>query len=212
MKRINVRDLPIAENVCEQVLREVEKQPAWSLAHVTMNPLAAPLLHRHQRLGEIYVVTKGYGELGTLLPQSAGSWRPVAPGSVCGIPAGVAHQLRNKSLSHLEHLVISWPPFDPADVQVLTGQSLAEAVQPFWLPTPEDCFDGAKIVSYKPDPFDLSVAFGSVLNNPVRHKRPHYHEKTTEFVYVVSGRGFIWIEGKLLMLIFFFFLFLFKKI
>jgi|SRR3989344_344124 len=63
MTKINIRDLPTAVNICEQVLREVEKQPQWSMAHVVMNPLAASLLHDHETTTEIYVITKGYGEL-----------------------------------------------------------------------------------------------------------------------------------------------------
>ncbi len=38
---------------------------------------------------------------------------------------------------------------------------------------------------------DLSVAFGMCTNDPKRHKEAHYHKKTTEWIYVVEGKGSI---------------------
>ena len=55
----------------------------------------------------------------------------------------------------------------------------------------QECFDGARILSYAFPHLDLSVAFGWVINDPARHKQPHYHKKITEFVFVVEGKGFI---------------------
>ncbi len=61
MAILNVKTLPVAANVCGQVLREVEKQPAWSMAHVVMNPLASSLWHQHEKTAEIYVILRDYG-------------------------------------------------------------------------------------------------------------------------------------------------------
>lgn len=191
MAKLNVKDLPIAVNVCEQVLREVEKQPKWSMAHVIMNPMAASLLHNHQRMTEIYVITKGYGELGIGTPEPDGCYHQVVTGSAYEIPVGVPHMLRNKSSGHLEHLVFALPPFDPADVHLLGGKQLAEDVRPLSLPEVQECFDGAKILSYAFPHLDLSIAFGWVINDPARRKEAHYHKKITEFVFVVEGKGFI---------------------
>jgi len=191
MTQLNVRDLPIAVNVCEQVLREVEKQPTWSMAHVIMNPMASSLLHNHQRITEIYVITKGYGELGLGIPEPNGSYRQVAAGSVYEIPVGIPHMLRNRGSGHLEHLVFALPPFDPSDVYLLEEKHLAEEVHALSLPDVQDCFDGAKILSYAFPHLELSIAFGWVINDPARRKQPHYHKKITEFVYVVEGTGFI---------------------
>ena len=194
MTQLNVKDLLIAVNVCEQILREVETQPTWSLAHVIMNPMAASLLHNHQRMTEIYVITKGYGELGLGTPERNGSYRQVAAGSAYEIPIDVPHMLRNKSSGHLEHLVFALPPFDPADVHLLGEKRLAEEVRPLSLPEVQECFDGAKILSYAFQHLDLSIAFGWVINDPARRKQPHYHKKITEFVFVVEGKGFIEID------------------
>ncbi len=191
MTKLNVIDFPIVANVCEQVLREVEKQPTWSMAHVTMNPMAASLLHKHQRMTEIYVITKGCGELGLGTPNPNGSYRQVAAGSVCEIPVGVPHMLRNRSSGHLEHLVFALPPFDPVDVHLLDDMSFAEDVHPLSLPEMQECFDGAKIISYPFPDLGLGIAFGRVINDPARRKQPHYHKKTTEFIFVVEGKGFI---------------------
>lgn len=190
MQRMNIRDLPLALNVCEQVLREVARWSAWSLAHVIMNPLAQSVLHNHKRMTEIYIITKGYGELG-LGSEQDGAYHQVAAGSVFEIPLGVPHMLRNCSSGHLEHLVLALPPFDPSDVYLLADQRLPEKVSPLSLPAVQDCFDEAKIIPYDFSHLDLSVAFGWVINDPARRKQPHYHEETTEFVYVVEGRGFI---------------------
>lgn len=191
MSKINVKDLPIAVNVCEQVLREVEKEPNWSMAHVIMNPMATSLLHEHHRMTEIYVVTKGYGELGIGIPGPDGCYHQVTAGSVYEIPVGVPHMLRNKSSGHLEHLVFALPPFDPTDVHLLGEKRLAEDVRPLSLPAVQECFDGAKIIPYAFPHLDLSIVFGWVINDPARRKKPHYHKKTTEFIYVVEGEGFI---------------------
>lgn len=189
-KKVSVRDLPIAVNVCEQVLREVEKQPEWSMAHVIMNPLASSLLHKHQQMTEIYVVTKGYGELGIGISEPGGFYRQVAAGSVYEIRAGLPHILHNKGAGHLEHLVLALPPFDPSDVHLLGEKDLIGHTFPLCLPKVEDCFDGAKILSY-PLSRNLSIAFGRVINDPTRWKQPHYHKKITEYIYVVEGKGFI---------------------
>lgn len=194
MIKLSVKDLPIAVNVCEQVLREVEKQPKWSMAHVIMNPMAASLLHNHQRMTEIYVITKGYGELGVGIPEPDGCYHQVVAGSAYEIPVGVPHMLRNKSSGHLEHLVFALPPFDPADVHLLGEKRLADDVRPLSLPEVQECFDGAKILSYAFPHLDLSIAFGWVINDPARRKQPHYHKKITEFVFVVEGKGFIEID------------------
>jgi mannose-6-phosphate isomerase-like protein (cupin superfamily) len=194
MTKLNVKDLPIAVNVCEQILREVEKQPRWSTAHVIMNTMAASLLHSHQRMTEIYVITKGYGELGLGAPEPDGCYHQVVAGSAYEIPVGVPHMLRNKSSGHLEHLVFASPPFDPNDVRLFGEKRLAEDVCPLSLPEVQECFDGARILSYAFPHLGLSIAFGCVINDPARRKQPHYHKKITEFVSIVEGKGFIEID------------------
>lgn len=196
MEIINVKDLPVAENVCAQVLREVEKQPQWSLAHVTMNPLATSLLQNHHRMNEVYVTTKGFGRLGLApLGQVSWSYREVTAGSVHEIRSVVPHLLQNKSSSHLEHLVFALPSFDPADVHLLEPKNLPEITHPLSLPEPQDCFDGARIIPYAYPDLDLSIAFGWVINDITRQKKPHYHQETWEFAYVVEGKGFIHDNG-----------------
>lgn len=194
MKRVNVQDLPVAVNVCEQVLREVEKQSEWSMAHVIMNPFASSLLHDHQKMTELYVITKGYGVLGTWNTEEYGSgtYRQVVAGSVHEIRAHTAHLLYNKSAGHLEHLVFTVPSFLSADVHLLERKRyFAVQMQALQLPEVQDCFDGAKILSYAFPHLDLSIAFGWVITDPTRWKQPHYHGKITECIYVVSGEGFI---------------------
>jgi mannose-6-phosphate isomerase-like protein (cupin superfamily) len=191
----NVRDIPIAVNICEQVLREVEKQPAWSMAHVIMNPLAASFSHNHEGMTEIYVVTKGYGELESGALGMVKKRYPVVAGSVHKISVGVSHMLRNKSAGHLEHLVFAFPPFDPEDVHLLQEKHVEVRTRSLFLPKTQDCFDGAKILSYAFPRLDMSIAFGWVINDLARRKQPHYHKKITEWVFVVEGRGYVRLNG-----------------
>lgn len=195
MIKMNVMDLPIAVNVCEQVLREVEKQPAWSMAHVIMNPLAESLPHKHKRMTEIYVITKGFGELESGAPGMVKERFPMVAGSAHEILAGASHMLRNKSAGHLEHLVFAFPPFDPEDVHLLQEKQTDARTRSLFLPEVQDCFDGAKIIPYVFPRLDLSTAFGWVINDPMRRKKPHYHKKITEWVFVVEGRGFVAVDG-----------------
>jgi mannose-6-phosphate isomerase-like protein (cupin superfamily) len=190
MRKQNVKDLPIAANVCEQVLREVERTPEWSMAHVIMNPLAASLLHNHRTMKEIYIITKGYGELWLGGPEIGYNYQAAA-GRVFEIQPGIQHLLRNKSGGHLEHLVFALPPFDPADVQILGEKDLMGEKCSLYLPEVQDCFDGARILSYPFPQDNLSIAFGWVINDPQRRKKPHYHQKITERIFVVEGKGFI---------------------
>jgi mannose-6-phosphate isomerase-like protein (cupin superfamily) len=190
----NVRDLPIAANVCAQVLREVEKQPKWSMAHVIMNPMAESLPHKHEAMTEIYVVAKGYGELESGALGMVKERYPVVAGSVHEIQ-GASHMLRNKSAGHLEHLVFAFPPFDSGDVHLLQEKHIDARTRSLFLPEVQDCFDGAKILSYTFSRLNMSIAFGWVINDPGRHKQPHYHKKITEWVFVVEGKGFVAIDG-----------------
>ncbi|HEY9788100.1 MAG TPA: cupin domain-containing protein [Candidatus Obscuribacterales bacterium] len=192
-KIIDVRTLPLAANVCEQVLREVESVEKWSMAHVVMNPFASSLAHKHKKMVEIYIITRGCGEL--LVGDELHS---VTAGSVFEIPAGIPHTLKNKGGGQLEHLVLAFPPFQPDDVILLEDEKLTcapGAAIPLSLPEETECFDGARILPYAFPQLDLSVAFGRVVNDPARHKEPHFHKKITEFMFVVEGHGLIKLNG-----------------
>lgn len=194
MAIINVKDLPVVSNICEQVLREIERTSMWSLAHVVMNPMAESILHNHSKMNEIYVITKGYGELGFGTPRLNGWANQVTAGNVFEIPLRMPHILKNKSSGHLEHLVFALPPFNPSDVHIFYENHRAEKVYSLDLPKVQDCFDGAKILSYDFPKFNMSIAFGWVVAGATINKKPHYHKEITEFIYVVEGNGFIEID------------------
>lgn len=189
--KINIPSLPLAANVCDQLLREVCRNNLWSMAHVVMNPGAFSLLHKHHRMAEVYAVTRGFGEL-VVGDQSY----EVRAGSVIHIPANTPHQFFNISATSLEHLVLAAPPFDPTDVFVAEKQGVRHPTSiPVTLPQVVECFDGAKIIPYELPALDLSFAFGWVINDPARHKKPHYHKLITEFIFVVEGKGAVEIGG-----------------
>jgi mannose-6-phosphate isomerase-like protein (cupin superfamily) len=58
-------------------------------------------------------------------------------------------------------------------------------------PEPDEAFDGAKIIAQKiiNESAQLSVAYGWTGADLVGEKEAHYHEKQTEWVYIVSGSG-----------------------
>lgn len=191
MKKVNIYELPLAFNVCDQMLRELERIPTWTMAHVLMNPKAWSLLHEHHIMQEAYIITRGSGQL--IVGESIFS---VQTGDTVWIPTHTHHKLVNTSVGSLEHLVLAAPPFDPKDVYVNEEwQDPNVTPVPFVQPLVSDCFDGAKIVAYEFDDI-VSVAFGWVINDPNRHKPAHYHKKTTEWIFVVEGEGFLELNGQ----------------
>lgn len=197
MNKLNIGELPATENVCQQILREVQKQDDWSMAHVVMNPLDNSLAHVHRGMTEIYVVVRGYGELtlGPVEDHHDGITQQVTAGSVRLIQPGRPHMLKNTSAGSLEHLVLALPPFDPDDVCLLDRVIHTEATAPAQLPEPREAIDGVLVLPYAFDDIDLSIAFGWVSRNATKGKQPHYHKDATEFVYVVEGDGCLHLDG-----------------
>src|SRR3989344_5892564 len=191
MKKMNVFDLMIAPNVCDQMLREVVRTEQMSIAHVTMNPGDSSQRHFHNKMKEVYMITRGYGALSL-----EGDTFIVMSGVCTKIEQGNVHGLQNSAMTSFEHLVLASPTFDPADVEMesvidwRSGRLIQSRLPPI-----VDCFDGAKIISYEYPGLGVSLAMGWVMNDPERRKKPHYHKKTTEWIYVVEGRGEIVVNG-----------------
>ena len=192
MKIENISRLPIDANVCNQMLRVVVRIPDWTLAHVAMNPEAQSLLHVHRKMTELYVVTRGRADL------QVGTGQPlkVRSGNVIRIDPDIPHQTLNTSLGSFQHLVLASPPFDPKDVELLPEVVMKdEHSRPdHALPERTDCFDGARIIPYNFPDLKASFAFGSVVSDPSRRKQAHYHKKTTEWILVLEGSGFVEID------------------
>src|SRR5271157_2840468 len=104
MNRTAVYELLLATNICDQLLREVDHNPSWSVAHVLMNPRAWSLLHEHHEMEEVYVITRGAGHL-----ICGDDIFTVQPGDAILIPRGVRHKLVNTGIVSLEHLVVAAP-------------------------------------------------------------------------------------------------------
>jgi len=190
MDKVNVYELPLAFNICDQLLREVDRTPSWSMAHVLMNPKAWSLLHEHHKMKEAYIITHGTGHL-----VCGDDIFVVQAGDLIWIPEYTRHKLTNTSVGRLEHLVIAAPPFDPADIHLDESWQDPDVVpQPKVQPPIDDCFDGAKIIAYELDDV-ASVAFGWVTADPTRRKPAHYHKETTEWIFVVEGQGAIEVDG-----------------
>jgi len=164
------------------------------MAHVRMLPSASSLLHFHKHMTEIYVMTRGRGKL--VLDNKHCE---IQPSDIALVSPDTHHMLKNLNdeLSPaLEHLVFAVPPFNPTDVHVVVGKKPRRLFYNV-LPAPniEDAFDGAKIMPYHFPHIDLSFAYGWVYNDQERRNPPHYHKKTREWIYVVSGRGMVELNG-----------------
>ncbi|MFA6447021.1 MAG: cupin domain-containing protein [Patescibacteria group bacterium] len=195
LTKLNVLDLPVVPNVCGQVLREVERNEKWSIAHVAMNPQAMSQMHYHEKMDEVYVILQGQGEVTKSNAEAdrirhLATTRSVTVGNVIDVPGGVIHVLSNTGYGMLEHLIIALPPFDPEDVQLLGNLApYAQKDHPIALRKPQDCFDGAKIIPYIFRDYDLSIAYGWTSLDAAKDKRPHYHKRSTEWIYVVGPHG-----------------------
>lgn len=115
----NVYDLGGVPNVCEQILREVLRLPLTSMAHVTMNKRNASLLHNHKIMEESYFILEGEGIL-----HKGDEAIEVTKGAFLSISKGVFHKLRNIGAGDLEHLIFAYPPFNPADVFLITDDKI----------------------------------------------------------------------------------------
>jgi mannose-6-phosphate isomerase-like protein (cupin superfamily) len=176
-------------NVCDQVLREVYKSEHFSVAHVEMAPGNISLPHRHAIFTEIYYILSGGGIISI-----NGQEFPVAEGNTVGLSSGAVHQLKNTGATILKHLVISNPPFDPSDVEIITEALKNEVFKiPFKAPfigkeegEPFIARDGARIFELFQSS-GLSIASGYL--KPEQRALSHFHDSSEEIYYIISGSG-----------------------
>jgi mannose-6-phosphate isomerase-like protein (cupin superfamily) len=91
-------------------IRELHHTPAQSLAEATLEPGQATQRHYHAQTEEIYLVTKGSGEL-----EVGGEMQRVRPGDAILIPPGTWHTLENNGTSELTILCMCSPPYSHDD-------------------------------------------------------------------------------------------------
>ncbi len=91
-------------------IRELHNTQAQSLAEATLEPGQATERHHHRASEEIYLVTKGSGEL-----ELDGEKRRVRPGDAVLIPPGTWHTLDNDGTSELTILCMCSPPYSHDD-------------------------------------------------------------------------------------------------
>jgi mannose-6-phosphate isomerase-like protein (cupin superfamily) len=91
-------------------IRELHHTSSQSLAEATLEPGQATQRHYHERTEEIYLVTKGSGEL-----EVDGEARRVRPGDAILIPPGAWHTLENDGTSELTILCMCAPPYSHED-------------------------------------------------------------------------------------------------
>ena len=91
-------------------IRELHHTDVQSLAEATLEPGQATDRHYHGRSEEIYLVTKGSGEL-----EVDGDTRRVRPGDAILIPPGAWHTLENDGTSELRILCCCAPPYSHDD-------------------------------------------------------------------------------------------------
>jgi mannose-6-phosphate isomerase-like protein (cupin superfamily) len=91
-------------------IRELHHTRLQSLAEATLEPAQATERHYHRATEEIYLVTKGSGEL-----EVDGERRHVRPGDAVLIPPGAWHTLENDGTSELTILCMCSPPYSDDD-------------------------------------------------------------------------------------------------
>ncbi len=91
-------------------IRELHHTQLQSLAEATLEPGQATERHYHRLTEEIYLVTKGAGEL-----EVDGETRRVRPGDAILIPPGAWHTLENDGSSELTILCMCAPPYSHDD-------------------------------------------------------------------------------------------------
>jgi len=110
---VNVASLGRAEPFVTKdgsTIRELHHTQAQSLAEATLEPGQATERHHHRLSEEIYLVTKGSGEL-----ELDGEQRHVRPGDAVLIPPGTWHTLSNDGTSELTILCMCSPPYSDDD-------------------------------------------------------------------------------------------------
>ncbi len=91
-------------------IRELHHTELQSLAEATLEPGQATERHHHRVTEEIYIVTKGSGEL-----EVDGERHRVRPGEAVLIPPAAWHTLYNDGTSELTILCMCSPPYSDDD-------------------------------------------------------------------------------------------------
>ncbi len=110
---VNLQSLDRAEPFATKdgsTIRELHHTSVQSLAEALLEPGQATQRHYHARTEEIYLVTKGSGEL-----EVDGETRRVRPGDAILIPPGAWHTLENDGTSELTVLCMCAPPYPHED-------------------------------------------------------------------------------------------------
>lgn len=188
IKLINVYDLPLVSNVCDQDLCEVIALSKVSMAHVTMKQGNVSLWHRHARMTEVYFVLTGEGIL-----YYGDKALKVMPGAYLVIPPHMPHRLKNTGPGDLEHLVFAIPAFDPTDVELLPSMPEKDVTADVfsYKKAPLTALDGALIheLMNAAERKELDVALAVGLLSAGRKAIPHYHRVSDELYYVIDGAG-----------------------
>jgi mannose-6-phosphate isomerase-like protein (cupin superfamily) len=110
---VNLRSLDRAEPFVTKdgsTIRELHHTELQSLAEATLEPGQATERHYHRATEEIYLVTKGSGEL-----ELDGESRHVRRGDAVLILPGAWHTLANEGTSELTILCMCAPPYSDDD-------------------------------------------------------------------------------------------------
>ncbi len=194
---IDVYGLLPVKNICNQILREVLSLQKVSIAHVVMNAKNISLLHKHSRTTEIYYILYGNGIL-----YHGDNASQVEDGACLIIPPETPHKLQNTEKTTLEHLVFAIPPFNPEDLFLLNELDKIKEPHPKVFDNnimPITAKDGAFIYELLSEEErrmnGVGLAEGVLM--PQRKAISHFHEKSDEVYYIISGKGKIKIRDSI---------------
>jgi mannose-6-phosphate isomerase-like protein (cupin superfamily) len=185
---INIYDLPIAANVCNQELREAFQKPEYSIAHVSMAGGNISLYHRHEKITEAYFILEGEGIL--YVDDSA---MHVQSTDYVNIEKNKGHKLKNSNKGVLEHLVIATPSFDPQDVHLLKDRNSYNSKKLNRKRERFAAYDGALVeeLNSKEERERLRIGFAYGILPPARNARTHHHNISDEVYFIIKGNGTI---------------------
>ena len=137
-------------------------------------------------MSEVYFILEGEGIL-----YHGDNALEVTKGAYQIIPPRTSHKLRNIGNSSLEHLVFAIPSFDSRDVYLVDDSEKECSLEKFENGNPIIARDAALVYELlsSRERLELGIGLAFGILPPRKKATLHYHEKSEEVYYIVSGQG-----------------------
>lgn len=193
MKIVNILKkclIPVGDIWPYQIERVIGEIKGWSISHVRLNPMTGSTPYddddptTHNLTPRLYIMLKGYGQL---VFEEINKAVTVFPGQIYEMPAKYQHRLHSRCMGYLEYLVLS--RLTNETNLSLYGIDYAKEKS---LPVTYGHRDGARVITYSFDYWDMTIDFCYVSNDRATWTSPHLHKKGDEYVFIADGKGCIY--------------------